>query len=126
MTKHDIHLIFYLDKVARREEMKVASFDFIDIGSKYRGFLPTKYDKLPAGYPSLPNFLEAVENTRVTSNPYPKVDGYYQGSESSPSRGNRNKRGPQSGYYQGSEGVHQDSLHGRTTLFPNRVLEKIF
>jgi hypothetical protein len=66
MTKHDIHLIFYLDKVARREEMRVASFDFIDIGSKYQGFLPTKYDKLLAGYPSLPNFLEAVDNTRVS------------------------------------------------------------
>ena len=73
MTKNDIHLVFYLDKVARREEMKVASFDFIDIGSKYRGFVPTKDDKLPAGYPSLPNFLEAVENARVTPNPYPEV-----------------------------------------------------
>jgi hypothetical protein len=67
MTKHDIHLIFYLDKAARREEMKVAGFDFIDIGSKYGGFLPTKYDKLPTEFPSLPNFLEAVENAMVTS-----------------------------------------------------------
>ena len=69
IMKHNLHLIFYLDKVARRKEVKDLNID--KICEEYQCFVPTKYDKLPTEIPSLPDLLEAVENAMVTLCPYP-------------------------------------------------------